>query len=118
MATSTALVMKQANAIARARMGGGRRRKHRRAKTTIPLGIVAGFIPLGVGIWNRKSAPASIGPYVLGSLTGYVPGHGFNAGNMAEGSMPILAGFVAHWVAGRLGVNRALGRARLPLFRI
>lgn len=94
------------------------KRKHFHKKFTLPLGVIAGFVPLGVGIWNRKSNPSSIGGYVLGSLTGYVPGVGFNTQYMADGAMPIMAGFLAHYLAGRLGVNRALGRAGVPLIRI
>lgn len=84
----------------------------------MPLAVVAGFLPLGTGIWTRKGTPATLGPYILGSLTGYVPGTGWNAQYMAEGALPIFAGFAAHWLAGRLGINRMLGRARIPLFRI
>lgn len=84
----------------------------------IPLAVVAGFIPLGAGMWSRKADPANLGKYVLGSLTGYVPGAGFNTQYMTEGALPILAGFTAHWLAGRLGINRMLGRARVPLIRI
>lgn len=94
------------------------KRKHFRKKMTIPLGVVAGFVPLGVGIWNRKSQPGQIAPYVLGSLTGYVPGQGFSTQYMAEGAIPIAAGFITHYLASRLGINRALGRAGIPLIRI
>lgn len=93
-------------------------RRHKRPGMRIPLAVVAGFIPLGVGIWNRKSQPANLGPYVLGSLTGYVPGQGFNMQYMSEGALPIAAGFIAHSLASKLGINRLLGRAGVPLVRI
>lgn len=94
------------------------KRRSGRKHMTLPLAVLAGFVPLGVGLWNRKSAPATIAPYVLGSLTGYVPGQGWNMANMTEGGLPIAAGFVAHWIAGKMGINRALGRARVPFIRI
>lgn len=94
------------------------RTRRRRPGAKIPLAIVAGFVPLGAGIWARKASPTTLGQYVLGSLTGYVPGQGFSTQYMAEGAMPILAGFATHWIAGRLGINRALGRAGVPLIRI
>lgn len=94
------------------------KKKFHKKKFTLPLSVVAGFVPLGLGIWNRKAAPATIAPYVLGSLTGYVPGVGFSTQYMTEGAIPIFAGFITHWLAGRLGINRALGRAGVPIIRI
>lgn len=94
------------------------RRRYRRPGFKLPLAIVSGFIPLGVGMWNRRTQPGQIGPYVLGSLTGYVPGVGWSTQYMSEGALPILGGFIAHWVASRIGINRALGRAGIPIFRI
>jgi len=94
------------------------KKSRRRTGMKIPLAVVAGFMPLGAGIWQRKADPRALGGYVLGSLTGYQPGAGWNTQFMSEGALPILAGFTAHWLAGRLGVNRLLGRAGIPLIRI
>ncbi len=31
---------------------------------------------------------------------------------------PIAVGFIIHYLAGRFGVNRALGRAKVPIIRV
>lgn len=115
---STALVLKQANAIARAKAGGRKRRRHSRPKFTLPVAVVAGFVPLAVGTWNRRSSATAMSQYLSGALTGYVPGQGWNPALLKDGALPIILGIMAHKVAGRLGLNRAIARAGVPFIRI
>lgn len=90
---------------------------------TIPLGIVAGFIPAINDV--RKNVP-NYG--VLGSiqhtsagLIGWdtVSGKWVGWTQMKYAGTPgMLAGFAAHIIANKVGLNRALSRARIPLIRI
>lgn len=95
-----------------------RKKHYRRPGFTLPLAIVGGFMPMAVGAYNRRSTPGEIPKYLLASLTGYYPGVGWNAANMKDGALPLLAGMLAHKLAGRLGINRLLARARVPVIRI
>lgn len=100
------------------------RRIGRRAKkTTIPLAVVAGFAPLGYDIYKTVTT-AGMGagqiPHTLAwHLGGYNTWDGsFSFSRLMQGWTPILAGFLAHKVAGKLGVNRMLASAGVPLLRI
>lgn len=93
-----------------------RRRSH---KMTIPLAVVAGFVPPAVGLWNRRGSATEMSNYLLQGFTGMTPGtNTWNVNNLRLGLMPVVAGFIAHMVAGKLGVNRVLSRANIPLIRI
>ena len=95
------------------------RRPRAKAKMTIPLAVVAGFVPVAVGVWNRRSSGQAISDYLQAGFTGITPGTGqFNLANLKVGLMPIAAGFIVHKIAGMIGVNRAIARARIPLIRI
>ena len=92
---------------------------HSKPKMTIPLAIVAGLVPAVVGVWNRRSSGQAVSDYLQQSFTGITPGTGaFNLANLRGGLMPIIAGFGVHMVASKLGVNRAIARARIPFIRI
>lgn len=86
---------------------------------TLPIAVVAGFMPTAVGIWNRRSSGTEIGNFLQRGYTGIEPGTGrFNFANLRLGAMPALAGFVAHAVASKIGVNRVIAQARIPFIRI
>jgi len=107
--------------VARRRSFSFRRRSFSRGKTkfTLPLAVVAGFVPVGVGIWNRRSSAQGIADYLQAGFTGITPGTGqFSFANLKQGLMPVTAGFLVHMVAGKLGINRAIARAGIPLIRI
>lgn len=86
----------------------------------LPIAVVAGFIP---GVWRVTSKMGAgfntmaneAGRVYLGydSWTGQ-----FNFGAMKFGTLPIILGIVLHKVASRLGVNRALASAGVPIIRI
>lgn len=86
---------------------------------TIPIGVIAGLIPVATGVWNRRSSSQSVGDFLLSGFTGFTPSTGqFNAANLKNGLLPVTAGFAAHMIASRLGINRALGRTGIPFIRI
>jgi len=93
-------------------------RPRSRAKFSIPISIVAGFMPVAVGVWNRRNSGTEIGNYLQAGFTGIGTDGKFNIANMRQGMMPVTAGFVAHMVASKLGINRAIARAGIPLIRI
>lgn len=54
-------------------------------------------------------------------FTGYQPDPRYDAfkfNRMKEGLLPVMVGILVHKLAGRLGINRALGRAGVPIIRI
>ncbi|GAH99796.1 unnamed protein product [marine sediment metagenome] len=89
---------------------------------TIPLGIVAGFVPYLVNLKQGYDAGGlgMMSMYGVRSLTGYnYETHSFSVGDMRYGLMPILLGMGVHkFIGGKLGVNRALGRAKVPFIRL
>jgi len=98
------------------------RRGHRSAaKMTVPLAVIGGFVPLGVRSYNGFKANGWVGGLdgISSGLTGYsVFDQKWHPEIMMQYTAPIIGGFLVHWLAGRLGVNRALGRAKVPFIRI
>jgi len=97
-------------------------RRHKK-KLTIPLAVVAGFIPAATEIqktWSFFGGPGAI-MHTTAGLIGYDTYSNEYRGlaRMKEaGTYGIIAGLGVHWIASKLGVNRALGRAGIPLLRI
>jgi hypothetical protein len=127
-AVGTSLAVKQANAIlttskslARAKHAGRPRKKH----FTIPLAVVGGFLPFASwtygtiradGHWNGFSTWAKYAPkrFIPINESGK-----FDASKLSVGILPILLGFAVHrWVGGKMGVNRMMARAGIPLIRL
>lgn len=107
----------------RRRFFRGAKRRGGRRKFTLPLAIVAGFAPAVVDIAANKDALGWGGSalHTTAGLIGWdTVGASYVGWNQmrAAGTPAILAGFFAHWLAGKLGINRALGRAGIPLIRI
>ena len=97
-----------------------RRAKFKRSKKmTLPLAVVAGFVPPALGVWNRRNSVTEMGNFLVAGFSGLNPGTGeFNIGNLRYGVLPIVAGFMVHMFASKLGINRAIARASIPLVRI
>ena len=111
--------MAKSRAVARRRYNFSRRTTRRKAGMTLPLAVIAGIVPTAVGVWNRRSSGQAVADYLQAGFTGITPGTGqFNFANLRTGLLPIAAGFGVHMIASRLGINRALGRARIPFIRI
>jgi hypothetical protein len=89
---------------------------------TLPLAVVAGFGPLaGQMVYGYKTGRGieGIGHYALAALTGFDSQTGsFGVGRMSKGLFPIIGGLLVHKLAGKLGINRALGQAGIPFVRI
>lgn len=102
-----------------------RRTMHHKKKFTIPLAIVAGFIPAVMDVKNvhdgqGMSYPVSImhtGAGLIGYDTFGKKYVGWSQAS-AAGLPSILLGFGAHWAAQKFGINRMIARAGIPLIRI
>lgn len=101
-----------------------RARAKRRSRTqgmTIPLAVVGGFIPTiafaadGYRVGGFENAARRVAQRLTGiDSTANV----FIWKELMAGWGPILAGFLVHKVSNRLGINRAIARAGIPLIRI
>jgi hypothetical protein len=98
-----------------------RARRRADSKTTIPLAVVAGFVPLAVDVVKAFQSDGidGAGRKLCSQTTGYDPAdHQWRFEGMMQGLGPIILGFGVHKLASMLGINRALGRAKIPLLRI
>jgi hypothetical protein len=93
-----------------------RKKHHSRGKTTLPIAIVAPVAAVVVS--GAKAIMEGHSEYVTTGLTGYGPDGKFHVESLMGTYGPIAAGAVVHYAASRFGVNRALGRAKVPLIRI
>lgn len=91
-------------------MAKKRRRKKRSA--TIPIAIVGGLL----GSFADEAAMVISGDFqgAINSLAGTFS----NVQTAWSNLGPLFIGFIIHYVASKLGVNRALGRAGMPFIRI
>lgn len=106
----------------------GRKAKRRRGPATIPLAVVMGTVGGLIGHksgWNsvlsavQQGQIRDAGKVALAYYTGYdCDRNTFDWSCMQVGLMPLLGGMLLHFAASKLGVNRALGRAKVPFLRI
>lgn len=106
----------------RRRLPALRRRRRSNPGITIPLGIVAGFVPYLVDLKKGYDFGGleTMGMFGIRSLTGYdYVSHSWNIKDLRYGLLPILMGMGVHkFIGGKLGINRALGRAKIPFIRL
>lgn len=94
------------------------KRRGHRARFTVPLAVVAGFMPMALGLWGRRSSPQEMGRFAVISTTGYdYVGHRWTGEFLGQGIGSILLGMTVHTLANRFGINRAIGRM-LPIIRL
>jgi len=98
---------------------GSRRRPHKRS-FTLPLAVLAGLAP-GLGqLWKAKSYGFNhVANVACRNYVGYDPDSGKMTGAyLGYGILPMVAGFLVHTLAGKIGINRAFGRAGIPVLRL
>lgn len=102
-----------------AKRGFRKKFSRRNGKFTLPVAVIAGFGPLTVntlrtpGGWDRKLW------MFTQAMTGYdTDTQQFWWPNMKKGAIPIMMGALVHWVAGKVGINRALSRSGIPVLRV
>jgi predicted cobalt transporter CbtA len=82
------------------------------------MAVVAGFVPTVVGVWERRASGKQVADYLKAGWTGLDTNNRFNLANLRQGLLPVVAGFIVHMFAGKLGINRAIARAGIPFIRI
>ena len=89
---------------------------------TLPLAVVAGLaggLSPTISVAMRGQGPYAAFNELSRDFTGFDPATGsWDWTDLQRGLVPVLAGFIVHAVASKIGVNRALGRARVPFIRI
>lgn len=96
-------------------------RTRRKRNFTIPIAPVVGFIPYVQEIrrvwkYGGMRDVAKIAPKVLGWDGFTNQWHIKYIGHV--GGWSIVAGFLVHTIANRLGINRMIARAGIPIIRI
>ena len=112
------MAVKRGKSIVRYVRSKARRRK---AGFTIPLAVIGGMVPTVAFAYEglQKGGPVEAAKRASMRLTGYNPwtGHWYFS-EFASGWFPILAGLMAHKLANKVGINRALASAGVPFVRI
>jgi len=99
------------------------KKKHRKkARATLPLAVVAGFVPPARIIFAESQGGRGIeGGAVAASriFLGYDSNTAqWDFQQLQYGFGPILVGFGIHKIAQMVGINRALAAAKIPFIRI
>ena len=96
------------------------KRHTRRNGFIIPVAIVAGLAPGVIKTVNGFQAGMNTGMSVAAGIwTGYDSVNArFDYRLLWHGAFPLLIGVMVHAIASRLGVNRAIARAGIPILRI
>ena len=109
----------------RRRKGGNPMAKKRRSRRsfTLPVAPILGIVAMSNanGAWDNVKSGDLAGAVEkwTKALTGYSPSSGdFDINRLNAGFTPIVVGFLVHWIAGKIGINRALGRAKVPVVRV
>lgn len=96
--------------------------RHRRKEFTLPLAAMIGFTPLLTYMYldYKQGGAQLMASGACARLTGYNPAdNSFGMGALWQGTIPITLGILVHkFVGNKLGVNRALSRAGVPLLRL
>lgn len=98
-----------------------KKRKRTHSKTTFPMAVVAGFSVPVVRTYNagRSGGLQAAATELSTGMTGYDPWAGnFDLLRLRNGLLPVIVGTIGHRVASMLGINRALGAAKIPFIRI
>lgn len=97
--------------------------KHRsKAGTTVPLAMIAGLAPAVMHLLDayRMGGLPAVPQHLSMITTGYDPADGKWKPAMAVQYLwgPLAIGMVVHKLAGKLGINRALAAAGIPIVRL
>lgn len=88
---------------------------------TVPIAPIAGLAAGLAGPTQRAINGDFSGAIkeITYNYTGFNVDSGqFDPGGLWRGLAPLLAGYMVHWTASKIGINRALGRARVPIVRV
>ncbi len=114
--------MAKTKAIARRRNPVRRRARRKNPGFTLPLATIAGFAPLVANVLGGFRVGGA--EKAMDNLSAGMTGYSFQTGIWSPryalqwGIGPILMGAFVSKLAGKLGINRLLGRAGLPFLRV
>lgn len=97
------------------------KKRRRKAGTTISMSMAAGIIAglYTPGSYLLQGDARNSMRFLSRNYTGYDPMEGrFYVNDIKKGLVPLAVGAVVHKIAGKVGINRALGRAGLPFIRV
>ena len=99
-----------------------KKKSRRKPQATLPLAIVAGFVPPGRIIWRESQGGRGIEGGAVAASRIFLGYDSTNARwdftQLQYGFGPILMGFGIHKVAQMVGINRTLAAARIPFIRV
>jgi len=96
-------------------------KRRKRAGFTLPIAVAVPMAALGVRTVGDVTSKGLDPAFELLSLrtTGFNPRTGqWKPGWMKEGLLPVAVGLLVHKVAGKLGANKMIARAGIPILRI
>lgn len=103
-------------------MAGSKKKAKKRRGFTLPVAALAGVgVAVGhvIGAVKSSGLEKALRVQVPKSFLGYNPENGeWGAGYWSQGLGPMVLGFATHFLASKLGVNRMLGQARVPIIRV
>lgn len=98
------------------------KKKHHRKQFTIPMAVIGGFAPIMVkGLKGYQSGGAT---GLLQEVTAYSTGYHIALKQwqpklLIEGMTPVIVGGLVHkFIGGKLGINRMLANAGVPVLRL
>lgn len=95
---------------------------HKRKGFTLPVAVVAGLAVPAMDVWQNGLARGDFRNAAVCAtaiMTGYnVDSKTWEIAYLRRGLLPVLAGFAAHKIASKLGINRAIAQAGVPFIRI
>lgn len=102
-----------------------KKKKNRKQRSfTIPMAVVGGVVA-GVSPAIQKGLEGDWVGIMDKLAYGFAGVSGVNVGQpkldlkgLKTGLLPVIIGAMVHIVASKLGINRALGRSRIPVIRI
>jgi len=106
-----------------------RKKKSRRKRSfTIPVALTVGAV-YGMVVPPKEGGDSVLDLFMKGKFStgirmigkhylGIGPDRQFNVKHLGQGLVPLLIGIVVHKVASKLGINRKLGAAGVPVIRI
>jgi hypothetical protein len=102
-------------------MAKSKKKKSNGGGFKLNLAVAAGFVPLAVTTLDKfqSGGVGAAAKWAAEGMTGYsTDRRDFVWQRMKYGALPIIGGLIVHKIASMLGINRMLGRAKVPLLRV
>jgi len=96
-------------------------KRRSRAGFTLPLAVLAGLaVPAGWAIKDYQAGGIDLaGRGFIARMSGFNPtSQKFEPKFLMQGLIPVVGGVFVHKMAGKLGINRVLSQAGVPILRL